>query len=344
MQAIFRQYDWLDRGELRRVDGQLVVETFRGTFCIRELRAGERKRLLFARQAQERLRERNFRCFARIVPAKDGRLFIRSGKRDYYVTEWYPDERTHVDGHALGETLARFHRAGRGCPERRSFLALGGSSRPGRGWRKQLREFESLRDRVYQYHWEEPWGRFVLEMFTYLSQLAETAVQYMEAYGEGKGLPVPASGGEGGSLGHASLQRSDLAMVRGRPAVLTNPVSWEPAERTKDIASVGEWLLLADEGGGEHFFTFLRSYERDEPLGKHELAAIYARLLFPGRWFRRLGEWEQGFRRNGQTPAHWEIEKMGKDISRAERRLQEFPWLLAERRGVRIPVVDWLRR
>lgn len=294
--------------------GSIRLRTVDGRF---DLQTARRAQWLLASHAGRYLKSNGFFSFPTVYRTRKGKPYFRSNGRYYGLLTLPTPLRNGANG------LAAFHEAGARyeCPS-----GLQNLNRVGRWIRDGehvLDRFEAFRDEVYEREPKSAWERFVLENFTFLVQLGETALHYARNNGyEEQGFAPP-------HVVHRSPGEDHLI----------RPLDWIVDHKFRDVGhTLKSFLLFPQEDPWVRCGSFLDHYATRSPLTFGEYALIYAQLVFPGQCIREI---QQADAQNETTRLEV-AERWQEEWNRYEQDLGRFPVFLEKTYQVTIPRIEWL--
>lgn len=256
----------------------------------------------------------------------------------YYVKQGVRSSSLENEAYVMGETLARFHQATatfNGDKQFRSYSSFGNWPTL---WKQKLDQFDAFRDRLDETtKGITPFDEYLLTTYTYVKQLGDTSVQYLNDTGYQRRIK------EASRYGKIAFQNFDegflLFTETGEPLV-AGEWNWIIDMRSRDIA---QWIKSDVKRNGwneEKTLAFLTGYSDVSPLANEEFAWMYALLLYPGRFLKLIESYQQVTAEEQEELEDWE-EKLDGELLAMETALQQFPLLVCNRYGAVIPALEW---
>jgi CotS family spore coat protein len=319
-----------------------LLGTDQGYYLLKQISKDERKKLPFVNACIKHLRENGFKYFFRLLPNKDGKYTVPiSGKR-YCLIRWVKDEGNQLNYRNLGVRLAQFHHCSANFKPTSLVFSLAYTQTGSwvEQFAKNLAAFEAYRERLEAEDAEFTLlDEFLLKQYTYLTQLAETALEYLDDLSYKKLSQKLKQKSKLSCLNeiHDSLFIDTQGNVR-----FSNPFAFIIDVRARDIARVIQ-LAARERNDQKNVFAFLDGYQTVAPLEPEEYALVYAFVLFPQSYFdlvhRDATTSQQSEEKANQIV---NLETLEIDLKENEMFLRSFPQFVEEHYHVVIPRVDWL--
>jgi len=210
-------------------------------------------------------------------------------------------------------------------------------------WRRKLRHYNEYRDELDEAGAElTPMDEFLLTSYTYVHQLGEIAVQYLQASGYDKVVKETAG------LGKVAYQNFDQGYMLWNEKdarLIAGEWNWVLDMRARDI---GQWLKAETKRNGwndESAASFLDGYNSISPLLTGEYAVIYGLMLYPGRFLRLVESYKElPFEERQEVNVEAWQSRLEDELAHMEEGFRNYPGLVEQRYGVSIPQIDWLWR
>lgn len=233
-----------------------------------------------------------------------------------------------------GKELALFHRRGRLYPDEITELSRIGEWRA--LWEKRLDQLEKFWQGRLANHPVTSFEKLFIDSFPYYLGLAENAIQYV----------VDTELDDEPQLADAATicQQRFTPQTWQRTKRLKVPVEWVYDHASRDLA---EWIRHTYEESGneaeEIIMQFLQDYESEGPLSAFGWRLLFARLLFPLRYFETVEGYYLSRNEEQKSIYQDHLEKIVSEAKQTEQFLGGFYKMIrlpTQKLGIR--EIDWL--
>lgn len=270
--------------------GVYRVTTTRGERCLKEV-TGKVDRILFMIDAMDYVKQQGFDRFANCLPALDGNMVVQYNSSSYLVQEWLDgQEPDYRNGYAIAraaETIAMFHRAGRGFFPK-PFCKV--KNKLGKWPKKLTKKAEQLELYLSMAKSSSHPGEFEKILVKYDNWLINHARESLIKLKDSKYRELVAAAREGGSLVHGDTAVRNFVMINGTVYLI------DFDSIAIDIPVTDLWRLLRRTLRREQWDVqlvekILNSYRRCFPLNRREKEVLLAFLEFPEKPWRIAKEY-----------------------------------------------------
>lgn len=270
--------------------GVYRVTTTQGERCLKEV-TGKVDRIIFMIDAMDYVKQQGFKRFADCLPALDGNMVVKHNSSSYLVQEWLegkePDYR---NGYAIAraaETIAMFHRAGRGFFPKPSCKA---KNKLGRWPKKLAKKADQLEHYLCMAESSSHPSRFEKILIKYGNWLRYHARESLIKLKNSKYQELVAAAREGGSLVHGDTAVRNFVMING----VVYLIDFDSI--AIDIPVTDLWRLLRRTLRRQQWDIhlvekILDSYRRCFSLNRREKEVLLAFLEFPEKPWRIAKEY-----------------------------------------------------
>ncbi|WP_421617469.1 hypothetical protein ACAF76_003645 [Brevibacillus sp. TJ4] len=320
-----------------------VLETDQGLFYLYTAPANYKYKSKMVERIRQHLSQQPELGLLKLVQNRTGHPHVILEGQLYYVYRGVREANLQDPYFACGESLAHFHQATTSLARDKVQFAHSSLGNWPSMWGRRLREYNTYRDELDEGEAElTSLDEYLLTSYTYVHQLGETAIQYLQACEYDK-VVKQTSG-----FGKVAYQNFDAGYIRWNEQnarLVGGEYNWVFDMRARDI---GQWLKAESKRNGwqdEAAIRFLDGYNSVSPILEAEYAVIYALMLFPGRFLRLVESYQQlpDEERHEVDGPSWQA-FLDNDLLQMEAALRRYPQVVAQQYGATLPQIDWLWR
>ncbi|WP_312110466.1 hypothetical protein [Brevibacillus reuszeri] len=336
------QYGFLVQG-YRATGASKVLETDQGLYYMYEVPAGYKNKNKFIEKVRNHLNQQQDIRMLKLVKTVGGQPHFISDEQMYYVYRGVREGDQENPHFTQGQSLAQFHQATSAFTSDKLFMPYSSLGNWPSMWRRKLRHYNEYRDELDEASAElTPMDEFLLTCYTYVYQLGEVAVQYLQAAEYDKVVKETAG------LGKVAYQNFDQGYMLWNEKdtrLIGGEWNWVLDMRARDV---GQWIKAETKRDGwndEYVASFIDGYNGVSPLLTGEYAVIYGLLLYPGRFLRLVEAYKElpVEERQEVNVEAWQ-KQLEDELASMEVALRKYPLLISQQYGVSIPQIDWLWR
>lgn len=343
--AAFQQQYGIIVYRYEKTPSGIWMETNRGTMAFQSLPEAFVGKEAFVREIYQAMGE-DSPYLLPVYPNQQEEILTLFGNQYYYLMRWPTMESEWMDYTTIGSSLARFHITSANALQdvRCRFSDMGNWSKIWRGKCEQLNKFEKIAVTRIGTDEEDPFDQYFVENVCYFKQVGELSLLYLDNC---QYRQVCRNTMRLGRLSYTNFSvESFVTNAQGR-VFFTHPFSLVEDIRVRDIAQFIK-ADTRDYGWNPHnMYSFLAAYHSISPLTPDEFGLMYALILLPGRFMKKL---EALYYRPSffqQEQPHVEIfreetervtvETAYLEMKRSEVLIREFPSFVHHAFGVSIP-------
>lgn len=336
------QYGFLLQG-YRDTGASKVLETDQGLYYMYAVPAGYRYKNKFIERVRNHLNQQQDIKMLKLVKTVGGQAHFISDEQLFYLYRGVREGEQEDPHFAAGQSLAQFHQATSTFTGDKLFMPYSSLGNWPSMWRKKLRHYNEYRDELDEENVElTSMDEFLLTSYTYVHQLGEIAVQYLQAAGYDKVVKETAG------LGKVAYQNFDQGYMLWNEKdarLIGGEWNWVLDMRARDV---GQWVKAETKRSGwsdDFVASFIDGYNSVSALLPGEYAVIYGLLLYPGRFLRLVEAYKELpiEERQEVNVEAWQ-KQLEDELAHMEEGLRKYPHLVEKRYGVSIPQIDWLWR
>ncbi|MET3292582.1 UNVERIFIED_CONTAM: spore coat protein YutH [Brevibacillus sp. OAP136] len=324
----------------QEVGSRYEMDTDSGTYYLFSCPAAYRSKAKFVGSVEQHLAKApRIHLLPSATTYQNEGYFLHDDKL-YYVKQGVRSGSLANEAYVIGESLARFHQATASFTGEKSFRTFSSLGNWPELWRQKLKQFDEHRDHLDDQEEVTPFDEYLLTTYTYVSQLGDAAVQYLEGTGYTKKAKAP---GKYGKVAFQNFDESFVFFAESGEQLVAGEWSWILDIRSRDIA---QWIKSDIRRNGwdeQKVLAFLTGYTDVEPLAEEEFAWVYALLMYPGRFLKQVEMVRQSAEEEEEEledMGDWEA-KLDGELLAMEPVLQHFPRLVSNRYGATIPALEW---
>ncbi len=320
-----------------------ILQTDRGLFYLFAFPATYRHKRRFVERVKKHVGASNGLAVLPTVAAADGKRVVLVDDELLCVHQGVREVTPIDPAFAAGQLFAQFHQATGAFTGEQLFLSYSSLGKWPGMWRNRLRSYDAYRDQVEADRGVlTPFDEYLLMSFTYVSQLADTAVRYLGDTGYQTAVKETAKFGK---IAYQNVDAGYLVHDETGGHYLAGELGWVIDMRARDV---GQWIKADIRQSGwdaGRTLRFLQGYQSIAPLLPEEYACVYALLLYPGRFLRMVETYSKmtAAERSQFDFSSWQTQ-LEDELCELEGALRDFPGLVLEHFEVGIPPVEWMWR
>lgn len=341
VRTILEQEYGLDVLEQREAGGSSVVVTNQGDYYLYRVGDASRQKRRWIERVGKLIGKQPGLSVLPVTETKAGRRLADGDAGWYYLQPAVGESALADQAYTVGQSLAKFHQATANSPADSSLAAYRSLGNWPVTWRKNLYHFDRYREQVEAEGSElRPFDICLIMNYTYITQMANTAIQYLVDHGYQKVVKETAKQSK---VAYQNFDDGFLFPAADGQLYLGGIYNWTLDMRSRDI---GQWLKAQSRRHGWHEQTaqsFLAGYNSVTPLLDEEYAVIYALMMYPGRVLRQAALYDQlDEDERGILPQQSWTKQVEDELTRMEGALRGYRELIIQQFGVIIPEVEWL--
>lgn len=339
---IQEQYGFTVNG-YREVGGRTILETNRGLFNLYTYPLNYRNKKKLVDSVRKHITKGTSFTTLPILKTKENQPYLIAGDRVIYVHKGIRESIPVDFPFSIGRALAEFHQGTCSFTVDALFFPYRSMGTWPSMWRKKISMFDSIREELERNQGDlTVFDEYILTTYTYVHQIADISIKFLQDNGYQNVTRMSAT------TGKIAFQNFDDGYImfdeRGSRR-LAGEYAWVLDMRARDI---GQWIKAEVRRNGYNPFVigqFLAGYNEVAPLLEEEYSVIYSLLVYPGRFFRQIELYDQINDGNlDQSELRNWTEELEQELVEMENVLRQFPLLIEEIYGIRIPRIEWLWR
>lgn len=279
--AVLEQYD-LNVGNTRKARGAIIAETDKGMISLWEY-TGKTEQLFLCKEVCDRMEASGFCNIDNLIPNGEGGLFVTDSDGKKYVVK------KHVEGRECDVTNSRECQYIIGeIAKMHGIMEFGriGEEQPVEPSIKDFSKREAELSRVRSFIRKQPKkGEFelrFLQEYTYFEELAKEAAGLLD---EECLLKLSDLVKEKGIYCHGECNQHNI-LIGAKKLTATHFEKCRMDVQVRDLYLFLRKILEKNNWSFTMGHTILEEYEKNKPLSGEEKKYLYARLLYPERYWK----------------------------------------------------------
>lgn len=328
--------------EIYRQGTWLMTEA--GPYLLQSAPRSYRRKKKLVQDIYHVFKQNHFFHVARIRPTLKGQDGFLYDNHLYYITESFFHCRPPKwnDSSQIAFHLSEFHHATSQFPVKWLYRPFRQIARWPELWNRSLDQLAQNRDFLADDIGEEdPEAMFFILHYTFLNQLGETAIRYLQ---DADYFNVCEEAAMKGMITYRRLNQDHFLLGYDGDLMFVRPFDWVIDIRARDIAQYIKSQVYELGWQPMGVQQFVANYQQFAPLSREEWMMVYSMLMMPGKFIKRI-DWKCRSRRGEETGTEFipEItDHVTEELHLHEKMLRYFPDLLEEATGIDIPRVSWL--
>ena len=276
--AVLEQYD-LNVNSTRKARGAIIAETDKGIVSLWEY-TGKTERLLLCKAVCDRMEESGFCGIDNLIPNKEEGLFVTDTDGKNYVVKKYVEGRECdvTDGresrYIIGE-IAKLHRI-------MEFGEIQGAEPSIRDFSKREAELNRVRSFIRKQSKKGEFELSFLKEYSYFENLAKEAADLLD---ESCLARLSNMVKERGMYCHGECNQHNI-LISGKKIAATHFEKCCMDIQIRDLYLFLRKILEKNNWSVSLGLSILAEYEKNKPLNMDEKRYLYARLLYPERYWK----------------------------------------------------------
>ncbi len=332
-------HDW----DIYRQGTWLMTES--GPYLLQSAPLSYRRKRKLVQEIYRVLKTKHFLHVARIKQTIKGQEGFVYGNHLYYITESFfhcrPPKMN--DNSQIAFHLNEFHYATATFPTKWLYRPFRQIARWPELWDRSLDRMAQNRDFLAdQFGEEDVDAMFFILHYTFLNQLGETAIRYLQ---DADYHQVCEEAAIKGMITYRRLNQDHFLVGHEGDMMFVHPFEWVIDVRARDIAQYVKNQVYELGWHPMGLQQFIASYHQLAPLSREEWMMVYSMLMMPVKFMKRI-EWKCRSMQNKMSGDEYFPENTDhiteEELYLHEKMLHYFPDLLEEATGIDIPRVSWL--
>ena len=280
--VVLEQYD-LEVADTRKGRGVMIADTDKGTVTLGEY-AGKVERLLLCKEVCDRLETAGFSNVDNLIPNKEELLYSTDIEGKYYVVKRYVEGRecdvTNVEEcQYMVRELAKLH----DLMEFGENIGTDGEEIRVRDFSKRETELTRVRSFIRKQSKKGEFELAFLKEFVYFEKVAREASEILD---EDCLTALSSLVKERGMYCHGECNQHNILMYNKKGIAATHFEKCCMDIQVRDLYLFLRKILEKNNWSYEMGYSILDAYMQQKELGKDEKKYLYARLLYPERFWK----------------------------------------------------------
>lgn len=287
--AVLEQYDFTV-SNARKGRGVMIVETDKGVISLSEY-TGRTERLFLCKEVCDRVEESGFCKIDNLIPSSEGMLYVTDQDGKNYIVKKYVEgsECNVSDGkecrYIVGE-IAKLHHImefGELPLEKESGAEISGKELLIRDFSKRGTELNRVRSFIRKQSKKGEFELAFLKEFSYFEKVAKEAESFLD---EACLKRLSASVKEKGMYCHGECNQHNILLVPVKGIAATHFEKCCMDIQIRDLYLFLRKILEKNNWSYALGYSILDEYMKNKPLSNDEKRYLYARLLYPERFWK----------------------------------------------------------